>query len=114
VGGELDTGKTESKHRFAKDKKSGQGERGAIGGHAGQGAELGEGEREQSENEGFEIGKREGVSLEFPSFHILTSDQASVGVACSARESGTGFSGRDWNFFEGLADGMKGMDPLVG
>jgi hypothetical protein len=75
---------------------------------------LGEGERKESENEGFETGKRKGESLEFPSFHILTSDQAGVGVACSARESGIGFSIWNWNFFEGFADGMKGLDPLVG
>ena len=75
---------------------------------------MGEGERKQSEDEGFESGKREGESLEFPSFHIFTSDKAGVGVTCSARESGMRFSSWDWNLFQGVANGVEGLDPLVG
>ncbi len=114
VGGELDGGEAESKHGFSQDEKSGQSEGGPVGRHPRELAELGEGEGEEFEDQGFERGEGKGKSLQLTSFHISAAKEASVGVTGSARESGTGFSGRGWNFFESFPDGVEGSDPLEG
>lgn len=94
----MDGGKAEAEHGFAQNEESGQGERGAIGRHAGQGAQLGQGERKEAEDERFEVGERKGKAGEAAGFEISATKKTSVGVAGTARESGLRFAGWGGDF----------------
>jgi len=71
VGSELDGGEVKAGHGFAQDEKCGEGDGGAIGWHAGQAAEAGEGERANLINERIELGELKAKPLESAGLDIF-------------------------------------------
>ena len=84
VGGKSNGTKFEPFHGLEKDKKGGQGNRGAVARHPGQSTKFGEGKGEDTIEKGFELGQGKGEAFQSPSFHISATEQASVGVSRSA------------------------------
>jgi len=61
--------------------------------------ELAKGKREDSKEESFEPGPRQGKSLQLSGFQIFSLEKAGVGVSGASRKSGVGFAGRCGYFF---------------
>ena len=83
VGGEANGTKFEPFHRGPQDKKSGQGNRGAVGRHSGQSAKFGEGKWEKTKEKGLELREGEREAFQPPGFHISATEEAGVGVSRS-------------------------------
>ena len=94
VGSELDGGEVKAGHGFAQDEKCGEGDGGAIGWHAGQVAEAGEGERANLIDERIELGELKSKSLESARFDIFTLEQTGEGVTGTSGKAGGG--GTEW------------------
>ena len=94
VGSELDGGEVKEGHGFAQDEKCGEGDGGAIGWHAGQATEAGEGKGTNLIDERIELGELKAKPLESTRFDILSLEKAGVGVTGASGKAGVG--GTEW------------------
>lgn len=98
VGGELDGSELKADHGFAQDEKCGESDGGAIGRHARQAAEVGEGKRTNLIDERIDLGQVKARPLESAGLDVFALEKAGVGVAGAAGEAGVGGAGGTANF----------------
>ena len=94
VGGELDGSELKADHGFAQDEKCGESDGGAIGRHARQAAEVGEGKRTNLIDERIELGEMKAKPIETASLDIFTLEKTGVGVTGATGKAGVG--GTKW------------------
>jgi hypothetical protein len=71
-------------HRFAEDKKSGEGEGGAIARHSGEQMKLAKGEGSNFPEESFQLGQGKREAIQPAGFSISAGKKTCVGMAGSA------------------------------